>query len=442
MSGFNDERDDVSSSHDDERMVWPTPVPPPHDWAPPVATASAAPADGRTEWQEQAAPASTTTRRMHRGLRIAAASIVVVAAVLLGVGLGHAVWTTSKATAQGPFGGFLPGGQNGVTDPNFSLPTQGSGGPSNAAAIAANVDPGLVDINSTFGYEQASGAGTGIVLTSTGEILTNNHVIDGATAISVTDVGNGKTYKATVVGYDVTQDIAVLQLQGASGLKVATIGDSSKATVGEGVVAIGNAGGAGGTPTSAGGTISGIGQSVTASDSLSGTTESLTGLLEVTANVQPGDSGGPLVNSSGQVLGIDTAGPSGFSMFSAQATSSAGYAIPINEAMSLARSITTGTQTGSLHIGPTAFLGVLITSSGTSSGANVTRVVAGGAAAQAGVVAGDVITSVNGSAISATSSVSKALIPLHPGDTVSIGWTTPAGHHVTGTAVLQSGPPA
>ena len=240
----------------------------------------------------------------------------------------------------------------------------GSGSPSNVSAIAATVDPGLVDINSTFGYEQASGAGTGIVLTSTGEILTNNHVIDGATAISVTDVGNGKTYKATVVGYDATQDIAVLQLQGASGLKVANIGDSSKATVGEGVVAIGNAGGTGGTPSAAGGSIIALNQPITASDELGGTSEQLTGLIEVNADVQPGDSGGSLVNGAGQVIGIDTAasGTNGandpFAAYESGGSGNQGFAIPINEALTIARQMVAGTASATVHIGSTAFLGV------------------------------------------------------------------------------------
>ena len=93
-----------------------------------------------------------------------------------------------------------------------------SSGPSDVNAIASKVDPGLVDINTTLGYQQEQAAGTGIVISSGGVILTNNHVIDGATTISVTDIGNGKTYTASVVGYDRTKDIAVLQLHNASGL--------------------------------------------------------------------------------------------------------------------------------------------------------------------------------------------------------------------------------
>ena len=93
--------------------------------------------------------------------------------------------------------------------------------------IAARIDPALADVVSTDGDQDATSAGTGIVLTSNGLVLTNNHVIEGATAIKVTDIGNGTTYTATVVGYDATQDVAVIQLQNASGLTTASLGDSS-----------------------------------------------------------------------------------------------------------------------------------------------------------------------------------------------------------------------
>ena len=386
--------------------------------------------------------------RPYRGLRVAVSAVVVAAAVLLGAGLSHAVWTRSTTITRNFPQFSFPGGSNG-----FNLPSgtgsgsgaQSTGGPSNAAAIERQVDPALVDINATFNYQEASGEGTGIVLTSSGEVLTNNHVIEGATSLSVTDVGNGQTYGATVVGYDAVHDVAVLQLKDASGLTTATIGDSSSATVGEAVLAIGNAGGVGGTPTSAGGSISKLDQAVTASDSLDGTSENLAGMIAVTADVQPGDSGGALVDGSGKVLGIDTAGPSGFSFdFSTQNSGSAGYAIPIDAAMSIVASIESGTQTSSIHVGPTAFLGVLITSGNgaSSSGAKIASVVSGGAAATAGLVEGDVITAINGVTISSTSSVSQALVPLHPGDTVSISWTTSSGHSVTASATLQSGPSA
>ena len=176
--------------------------------------------------------------------------------------------------------------------------------------IAARVDPGLVDVVSTDGDQQATSAGTGIVLTSNGEVLTNNHVINGATSIKVTDIGNGRTYTANVVGYDASHDVAVLQLQNASGLTIASLGNSSTVQSGDNVVALGNAGGKGGTPSVAAGTVTALNQSITAADDLSGVSEQLTGLIETNADIQPGDSGGSLVNSYGQVIGMDTAASS------------------------------------------------------------------------------------------------------------------------------------
>jgi S1-C subfamily serine protease len=226
----------------------------------------------------------------------AAAGLAVAAAVAVG---------TYDAT-QG--GGSTAG--HATTSSNDTLTT---------SQIASKVDPGLVDVVSTLGYQSATAEGTGMVLTSTGEILTNNHVIDGATSIKVTDIGNGKTYTATVVGYDATKDIAVLQLQNASGLQTISIGDSSSVTVGSKVTALGNAGGKGGTPSVATGTVTALNQSITASDEGSSNSEQLSGLIESNAPIQAGDSGGSLVNSSGQVIGMDTAASSSSDTPNAQA---------------------------------------------------------------------------------------------------------------------------
>src|SRR6202011_639954 len=194
------------------------------------------------------------------------------------------------------------------------------------------------------GLQQAPSAGTGIVLTSNGEVLTNNHVIQGATSIKVTDVGNGQTYTATVVGYDASHDVAVLQLQNASGLTTASLGNSSSVQAGDNVVALGNAGGTGGTPSVATGTVTALNQSITASDQASGVSEQLTGLIQTNANIQPGDSGGPLVNSYGQVIGMDTAASTGYTFQSqGQAGQTQAYSIPINEATSIAQQIEAGT---------------------------------------------------------------------------------------------------
>ena len=211
-------------------------------------------------------------------------------------------------------------------------------------AIAQKVDPGLVDINTTLGYQQEEAAGTGIVLTSNGEILTNNHVIDGATTISVTDVGNGKTYSASVVGYNRTQGhrgaAAARRFGAADGNDRQLLQRVASARTLSG---IGNAGGTGGTPSAAGGTVTALNQSITASDEGDGSSEQLTGLIETNADIQPGDSGGSLVNTSGEVLGIDTAASAGFSFQSSgQSSGNQGYAIPINEAITIAKQIEAG----------------------------------------------------------------------------------------------------
>ena len=205
---------------------------------------------------------------------------------------------------------------------------------------------GMVDVNTNLGYENAAAAGTGMVLSSAGEVLTNNHVIEGATTIKVRDVGNGQTYDASVVGYDVAADVAVVQLKSASGLKTVPIGNSSAVKVGAKVTAIGNAGGTGGTPSSASGTVAALDQSITASDELNGTSEQLTGLIETNAAIEPGDSGGPLVNATGDVIAMVTAGSSGFEF---QHGAGEGFAIPINTATALARQMESGRFSGNVH---------------------------------------------------------------------------------------------
>ncbi len=209
------------------------------------------------------------------------------------------------------------------------------------SSIAAKVDGGLVDIVTTLGFQRAQAAGTGIVLTSSGEILTNNHVIEGSTSIRATDIGNGRTYTARVVGYDRSHDIAVLKLKGASGLETVATGNSAAAAIGQRVVAMGNAGGKGGTPSVVTGRIIGLGVSVTATDSSAGTSERLHGLIGHNAPIRPGDSGGPLVNQTGRIIGINTAASAGSGGFQLKGKTQA-FAIPINRALSIARQIEAG----------------------------------------------------------------------------------------------------
>jgi S1-C subfamily serine protease len=316
--------------------------------------------------------------------------------------------------------------------------------------IAARVDPGLVDVVSTDGYQQAISAGTGIVLTSNGEVLTNNHVIEGATSIKVTDVGNGRTYPATVMGYDATHDVAVLQLQGASGLTIASLGDSSSVRVGDNVVALGNAEGKGGTPSVTAGTVTALGQSITASDELSGVSEQLTGLIQVNADIQPGDSGGALVNVHGQVIGMDTAASSSYQFQSQSGSGEQAYAIPIDEAVSTAKQIESGTTSADVHIGATAFLGIQIEPArsgfggfGTSgSGVMIAGTVPGSPAANAGLSAGDEITAIGGQQVATAEDVAHALVPYHPGDSISVTWLDQYGQSHTQTLTLATGPAA
>jgi S1-C subfamily serine protease len=318
------------------------------------------------------------------------------------------------------------------------------------AQITAKTDPGLVDVVSTLGYEQAEAAGTGMVLTSSGEVLTNNHVIAGATSISVTDIGNGHTYTAKVVGYDQTKDVAVLQLQGASGLKTVNLGNSSTASVGQGVTAIGNAGGKGGTPSVVTGKITGLNASIIASDEGSGTSEQLTGMINDDANIQPGDSGGPLVNSSGQIIGIDTAASqqTGFQIQSGQQDQTQAFAIPINNALALARQIEAGQASTTVHIGTTGFLGVEVLSASQAAsegvpagrGALLEGALPGSGAQNAGLGQSDVITSVDGKSVTSPAGLQAAMEQHHPGDNVTIGWTDQSGQSHSATIRLANGP--
>jgi S1-C subfamily serine protease len=329
------------------------------------------------------------------------------------------------------------------------------------AQVASKVDPGLVDVVSTLGYQNGEAAGTGQVLTSTGEVLTNNHVIDGATSVKVRDIGNGRTYTAKVVGYNKTKDVAVLQLQNASGLQTVSL-SSAGVQAGQKVVAVGNALGKGGTPSVATGKVTATGRTITASDEDAGNAEQLHGLIQTNAGIQPGDSGGPLLNTAGDVVGMNTAASSNISTtaFARQSEQPAtqAFAIPITEATSIASQIEAGQASSTVHIGATAFLGVEVSpassaggfggsfgngdGSSASAGATVAGVVSGSAAAQAGLAQGDVITSVAGHTIASSTDVSSALAAHHPGDKISLSWTDQTGQSQTATVTLGSGPAA
>ncbi|MGI8492321.1 MAG: S1C family serine protease, partial [Acidimicrobiales bacterium] len=314
-----------------------------------------------------------------------------------------------------------------------------------AAVVAAEVDLGVVGVDTVLGYESGAGPGTGMILTPNGEILTNNHVVQGATRITVTIVSSGRSYRATVVGTDPTQDVAVLQLQGASGLTPITTASASSLSVGDQVVAIGNAGGTGGTPAVVTGAVTGLNQTITASDQGGGHSETLHGLIQTNAPIQPGDSGGPLANMAGKVVGINTAAAAGMRL---SADANVGFAIPVDQAQSIASNIEAGKASSTIHIGLPGFLGVAVAASGrsglgpgTGNGAVISSVIPGLPAAAAGMQPGDAITSVDGQPVSSSPSLTTLLGGHKPGDKVTVGWSDSSGGSHKATVTLATGPP-
>jgi S1-C subfamily serine protease len=364
---------------------------------------------------------------------------------------GHGAVATATQTPNSTSGGTQNPGNNGGSN-------NGNSGSSSlsTAQIANAVNQGVVDVTTNLGYQNASAAGTGMVLTSSGEILTNNHVIRGATTIKVTVVTTGKTYTAKVVGTDPTDDVAVLQAQGASGLSTIPLGDSSTVQVGDVVVAIGNAGGTGGAPSVVTGSVTSLNQTITASDENGSNAEQLDGLIEVNAPIVAGDSGGPLANSSGKVIGMDTAASSTQARFSQSAGASQGYAIPINDALAIAKKIESGQASSTIHIGLPGFLGVQVSDSSSSSpnggfgglggsgsatsGAVVQGTTSNSPAADAGISSGDVITSLNGTTVDSAQKLTSLLSGKHKGDRVTVGWTDSSGETHSATITLAEGP--
>ncbi|MEO6627474.1 MAG: trypsin-like peptidase domain-containing protein, partial [Aquihabitans sp.] len=328
-----------------------------------------------------------------------------------------------------------------VPAPSVASGTASSGlSSSDVASIAARVNRGVVNIDTVLGFQGGSAAGTGMVLTSSGEVLTNNHVIQGSTKITVTVVDTGRSYAAHVVGTDPSDDVAVLQIEGASGLKTITAAKST-VTVGDPVVASGNAGGRGGTPTSVAGTVVALGQAITATDENGSNPERLTDLIQVNAAIESGDSGGPLANAAGEVIGMDSAAEVNGTRF--RSTSTSGFAIPIAKAFSIVQQIDSGKASSTIHLGLPAFLGVQMAgtpASGNAAGALVAGVERGTPAGTIGLAAGDTITSVNGQAVDSPTRLTTLLHAAHPGDKVAIGWTDQSGSLQTAQATLIAGP--
>ncbi len=364
---------------------------------------------------------------------------------------------------------------------------QGLSKPLSQAAVRARVEPSVVDVTADLTYDDETASGTGFVVDSAdGLILTNNHVIRDATAVTVTVPSTGESYPARIVGVDVPADIAILQISPAARLPGAPLGDAAGLTPGAPVISFGNLAGAGGTPTVAAGVISGTNRTIEANDGASGFSEVLHGMLATTARIAPGDSGGPLASSSGAVIGVDTAAGTG--------NADTGYAIPITAALAAERQITGGHAGNGITLGTAGFLGIVVSSGSSRSpaaqraqarsgatqtaayvsasstvaasaavsppscvatadaarppgaiasvhaGALVTGVLCGTGAAAAGIAAGDVITAAHGQPVVSARGLTALLNKCEPGTVISVTWVVPGGRSRTAPIRLTSAP--
>ena len=307
--------------------------------------------------------------------------------------------------------------------------------PGDPGSAAAAVAPAVARIDTVVDYQRAYGIGTGIVLSPTGEVLTNYHVVQGANSIHASVVG--QNFNAELVGYDRRHDVALLQLRGAGGLPAAPIGDSGTLVPGEPVVALGNAQGSNAPLTQEVGTVTAFGRTVNAEDELTGSKDEVTGLIEIAAPVRAGDSGGPVVNSAGQVVGMTTAATVNFHM----GPGGKGFVIPINDALAVANQIRSRTPTDSVHIGVPTVLGVGVrTAPQQGTGIVIQDVLAGGPAEAAGLIRGDVLTSLDGTVLDSARTLTLVLDRHYPGDVVDLTWLSPDGQQLTGKATLAAGP--
>jgi S1-C subfamily serine protease len=444
-----------------------------------------------------------TRRRRRANSVIAYIAVAIVAAIVGGltVGLsGNGSPNSPAASAPGngnggngsnnPFNGFPFNGNSG---------NQGNSGQNSGVSGATKtkvqqaVQPGLVVISSSLQYQADAAAATGMVISSNGLVLTNNHVIDGTTGLTATVVSTGQRFKAQWLGYDKGSDVAVIRLENASGLRTVPIAKSSGVKVGDGVVAMGNANGTGNISTVTG-RVTGLNRSITASDEGAGSSEQLTGMIQTDAQIIPGDSGGPLANVNGQVIGMDTAASASSVGSGGQ---DVGFAIPITRAMNIASQIIGGKSSSAVHIGSVGFLGVVVTGgkngqqstltspsaqanqeqqnlqqqggsgfggfggsggascltndgnatlpskiASVSSGTLILGSLCNTPAAAAGLAPGDVITSVNGHSVGSPESLVTILAVLKSGEVVRVIWATPAGNTVDHSMTLAAAPPA
>lgn len=407
-----------------------------------------APADGTQPYPVMGGATATGGRRRASSrsrLMAGVGSLVAVAVLVAAAGLlsGRSATTSSSvpqgATTPAASAPAVPGGtQPGNTTAPQSGTSTGVGTQSSTGQVAATAaqTKGVVLINTTVAG--GSAAGTGMVIDSSGLVLTNYHVVQGSTKVEVTIAATDKTYTATVVGHDAVNDVALLRLAGASALETVAI-DRDAVTVGTKVVAVGNANGQD-FLTGAAGTITDTAATVTVRNDSAAGSETLTDVYETNAQAQPGDSGGPLFDTQNEVTGMTTAGEQTFrGPRTGTATTVTSYAIPIARALSIVKQIETGTSAGTVRVGPNAYLGIMVSTAQTGS-AIVSSVTSGTPAAKAGITAGSAITKIGGTTVSTQAQIAAALAGRSPGQTIKVGWTDASGQTHSADVVLAASP--
>lgn len=338
----------------------------------------------------------------------------------------------TTTTEQLPFTGSRrwSGSSYGWTPPDDGgQPETGRSSNAETSDATAAQSAGVVQITSTL--ISGTAAGSGMVLSSDGTVVTNHHVVEGATEITVTVPSTGKTYAARYLGADGNKDIAVLKLVDASGLRTVDLSDEG-VDVGDEITSVGDANGDGGSLTAAPGTVTAEDESITVPGDDDAATQ-LSGLIQVDADLVPGDSGGALLDADGDVVGMNVAA-------STNTANVTGYAIPIAAVTDVVDAVLDGDESGSVDIGYHGYLGIGLEPS--SAPPLVVSTVEGGAADDAGITAGDTITSLNGTAISTAEQLRAALADLDPGDQATLRWTDSDGAEHAATVTLGRAPVA
>jgi len=303
-------------------------------------------------------------------------------------------------------------------------------GSATASTQSTNITDGLVLVDTVVGYDEGAAAGTGLVLTANGIVITNHHVVAGSTSVSVTDPSTGKNYDAAVLGYDTTHDVAVLQLADATNLQTVSV-SLQPVTSGASVTAIGNANG-GGQLVTVNGQVTGTGVTVTVTEDNSSDQATLTNLVETNAQLVPGDSGGAMFDNSSKVFAMNVAG-------STNSYRPAGYGIPIATALKVANAVVTGKPNSTVTIGRTGGLGIVVSTQ--SGGApKILQAVPGGAASKAGITSGSTLTSIDGVTLSSADQLTSVLSGYKPGDQVQATWQDRRGNDHTATVTLGVAP--